>query len=490
MSYKPQGASLPPRFKKSQGENNFKQYPRSRLVVVDGYDLVNHTMSCTQVAPGFRDDGRKFEIRINPEKAALQTRSGVKYNGNCIDERMAAVIPVGARCTLEATKVDKKVKTGNGEVSHATANWIRSVPSQDPSKSLHGWFAVSSYNNRITGVQMVDPKYRQAIRPSDADGEIKLRELGEELDRMAAEYAEGKRPVSFGVCFRTMVKIGEKQRDGKTVPVYQVVDCSPPFDWEAEETDGEGNVIKRGSPLTYKFVEDNLMGYLDYALGSEDQSSPNAEPGLVATNVISPDQKPIVEVEVYRSMSASRLSERLDISNERSPLYSLATVMTKCSQNDTEGYLGKNWMVEGVVVLTEDKRPEAKGGDWQDRNMVVDLLVDGPRANAHTIYEAADGGFVEVHPALDRVIEARQDRQPSPERGGAPSQSEPAPALTAAAMEHFDDTAIGQSFFEQSVAEAAAAASTPEPAAAPPAETPAPEAEASKPAASRWQRRG
>lgn len=484
MSYKPQGASLPPRFKKNTPDNAFRQYPRSRLVVVDSYDFANHTMRCTQVAPGFRDDGRKFEVRINPDKATIQTRSGVKYNGNCIDERMAEIIPVGARCTLEATKVEKRIKTGSGEISQATANWIRSVPSQDPNKTIHGWFSVSSFNNRITGVQLVDPKFRLAIRPSDPDGEVKLRELGEELDRLAAEHAAGKRPISYGVCFRTLVPVGEKQRDGKTVPVYQMVDCSPPFDWEAQETDADGNVIKPGSPLTYKFVEDNLMGYLDYVFGSEDQSRPDAEPGLVAANIIGADQTPIVEVEVYRSLPASRLSERLDISNERSPLYSLATVMTKYSQNDTSGYVGKNWMVEGIVVLTEDKRPEAKGGEWQDRNMVTDLLIDGPRANSHTVYEAADGGFVEVHPALDRVVEARTDRAPAPEKA-AQASSEPAPALTAPAETDFgDDT--GANFFEQSVAQAAQAEDATPPAAEPEAEAPAQE----KPATNRWQRRG
>ena len=483
MSYKPQGASLPPRFKKSGGDNSsFRQYPRGRLVTVDSYDLPNATMRCTQVAPGFKDDGRKFEVRINPEKAALQTRSGVKYNGNTIDERMAEVIPVGARCTLEATKVEKKIKRGNDEISIATANWVRSLPSQEPNKSFQGWFSVSSFNNRISGVQVVPAEYRQAIRPDQPDGELKLRELGAELDRLAAEHAAGKRPISYGVCFRTLVKTGEKQRDGKSVPVYQMVDSSPPFDWEAQESDAEGNVIKKGSPLTHKFVEENLFGYLDYVFGAEDRSAPDAEPGLLAANILQPGQEPIVEVAVYRSYPASQLSERLDISNERSPLHSLATVMTKYAQNDPNGYMGKNWMVEGVVVLTEDKRPEAKGGEWVDRNMVTDLLIDGPRANFHAVYEAADGGFVEVHPALDRVLEARADRPATPTQS-APAASEPAPSLTAASQA-FEEDGAGANFFEQS-AQAAAAEAAP----SAPAQEEAPSADAAeKTGSNRWRR--
>src|SRR5690606_13242386 len=90
--------------------------------------------------------------------------------------------------------------------------------------------------------------------------------------------------------------------------------------------------------------------------------------------------------------------------------YSLANVMTKYSLTDEHGYVGKNWMVEGIVVMTEDKRPEAKGGEWVERNLVTDLLINGRRANFHLVYKAADGGIVEIHPGLDRVLEQRADQ--------------------------------------------------------------------------------
>lgn len=444
MSYKPQGASLPSRFKKSQEASNFRQYPRDRLVVVDGYDLANKTMTATDVR-----DGRKLEVRINPEKAALQTRTGTKYNGNNIDERMEEFIPVGNRCALEATKVDKKIKRGNEEVSLVTANWVRSLPSQDPKKAFVGWVAVSSYDDRITGAQHAPEEMRVAIRPSEPEGEQKLNELGAELNKIAEEYKSGKHPITLGVCFRTLVRTGDREVDGKSVPVYQMIDSTPPFDWEAAVLDADRNVIKEGSPVTQKFLEDNLEGYLDYIYGSEDQSKPDAFPGLRASGVLKEGQVPVVEIEVYRSLAASRLSNNLDISNKRSPLYSLANVMTKYSLTDPHGYVGKNWMVEGIVMLTEDKRPETRDGEWIDRNLVTDLMVNGPRANFHTIYRAADGGIIEVHPALDRVYEQRAEDTNAPanaQAGSGSSASEPAPSLTAVSAA-LEDSDVDENFF-------------------------------------------
>lgn len=446
MSYKPHGASLPSRFKKSNEASSFRQYPRDRLIVVEGYDLANNTMVATDVR-----DGRKMELRINPEKAALPTRISTKYNGNTIDERMAEFIAVGHRCRAWATKVDKKVKRGNDEVSMVTANWVRSLPSQDPKKAFVGWFSVSSYDGRITGAQHVPEEMRVAIRPSDPEGEQKLNELGEKLNQIAQAYAQGKHPITLGVCFRTLVKTGEREKDGKTVPVYQMIDSTPPFDWEAAELDGDRNVIKEGSPVTQKFMEDNLEGYLDYVYGSEDQSKPDAFPGLRASGVLKEGQVPVVEIEVYRSLAASRLSESLDISNERSPLYSLANVMTKYSLTDPHGYVGKNWMVEGIIVLTEDKKPETRDGEWIERNLVTDLMINGPRVNFHSIYHAADGGIVEIHPSLDRVIEQRADRantntNANAGAGAGSAASEPAPSLTAVSAA-LEDSDVEENFF-------------------------------------------
>ena len=442
MSFKPKGASLPARFKRSNDNQNFRQYPRSRLVVVDSYDLANKTMRVTQVS-----DGRKFQVYINPEKVALGTQSTVKYNGNSIDEKMSLSIPVGSRCALEATKVEKKIKIGNEDVSVLVANWVRNVKSQEPHKSFAGWFSVSSYDNRIVSIQYANPEYRKAIRPSTDEGVKELEELCAKMDNILEQYKREEYPINLGVCFRTMVKIDErKNQNGELVPVYQVVDTTPPFDWQSDEVDAEGRVIQEGSPLSGSYVEDQLSKYFDYVYGSEDQSSPEAYPGLVASGVISPDQKPVIEVEVYSSYVASRMNDRLDISNVRNPLYSLANVMTKYSLNDEQGYVGKNWMVDGVVILSDDKAPETKGGEWKNRNIVVDLLIDGPRKNSHTIYEAADGGIVEVHPGLDRVLEPRELAAKNDSKPSA-SNEEDVPTLSAVNGGVFSEDDTGSSFF-------------------------------------------
>lgn len=454
MSFRPVGAALPARFKKSNDNTTFRQYPRDRLVVVDKYELESGTMYATDVRTG-----HKLEVRISKEKASIPvTQAGVKYNGNLIDERLAEVIPVGNRCRLEATKVDKKFKRGNEDVYQITANWVRSLPSQDPEKAFVGWYSVSAYDNRITGVQHVPDEWRTAIRPSTPEGEAQLQELGQEMDRLAAEYRAGKHPITLGVCFRTMVQIDEREKDGKKVPVYQIIDTTPPFDWEAAEYDGDRNVIKEGSPVTSRFMEDNLEGYLDYVYGSQDQSKEDAFPGLRAAGILKEGQEPIVEIEVYRSLATSRLSDRLSITNQRSPLYSLANVMTKYSLTDPHGYVGKNWMVEGIVVLTEDKRPESKGGEWVERNLVTDLMVNGPRANFHLVYHAADGGIVEIHPGLDRVLEQRAEDKK--ENTAAATTSQAAPALSAAEV-NLDEGDVSENFFavsaQQSIEQADAA---------------------------------
>lgn len=423
MSFKPKGANVPAKAKRSNTE--FKQYPRSRLAIVDEYDLSSRTIFVTQIAPGTPDDGRKFCLTISPKTASYQNKisQSVKYMGNSIDEKMESYIPVGSRVALEATRVNRRVKKDGEDISYGTTDWVRAVPSQEPHKSFQAWFSVSSFDDRVHGVQVVTPEYAQAIRPDTPEGEKAFIEFSEKLDELAQAYHDGEYVNSYGVAFRTLVKTGEKEVNGEKKNVYQMVDSSPPFDWESQEKDAEGNVIKKGSPLTGKFIEENLNGYLDYAFGTED----GEEPGLIGEGVIKDDQEPIVEMIIYKTYAASSLSPHFSIENEKTPLHQLATVMTKYAINDDTGYIGKNWAVNGVVILSDDKAPEKRGDEWTVRNIVRNLLIDGPKVNLHAVYPAFDGGIVEVHPELDRVIEKTQkmDKKHSRDDEEMPTLSAP-----------------------------------------------------------------
>lgn len=453
MSYAPKGASLPARFKKAATQSNFKQRPRDRLVTIESYNLADKSLiGDHEVFDAKTGETRtiKIEARINPDKAGTGNR-GVsdKWNGNMIDERMEKALAPGSRITLEACETERKLQKNGEEVTQVRCNWIASPPDSAPHKSFTGIFTVNQHNDRIVGVQ----SWRnRGISP--ADDEAAIIALGEDLDKIMSEYKEGLRPVSLGVQFRTLVAIKRNDTDA-----YEMVDSSPPFDWIRAERDGEGKVLKEGHPLDRDHLERYLDGYLDYVFGAQDMSDPDAPHGLIADGLVDKDADLVVEVMVYDAYQAAPLSEHMAIKNERHPLSRLANVLIKYGQNDETSYVGKNWAVDGIVFLTGDQAPKARGENWKSRNLVSRVFTNGFQSNLHQLVQASDGKRVYPHPKLDRVREAapagQQNNFAQSSVGQVSSEPTQAPAqniqLTAPAdtgMFDDDDDASGNYFAE------------------------------------------
>lgn len=399
MSYAPKGASLPARFKKAAQQSSFKQRPRDRLVTVEAYNLADKSLiGDHEVFDPKTGETRtiKIEARINPDKAGTGNR-GVsdKWNGNMIDERMEKALPPGSRIALEACETERKLQKNGEEVSQMRCNWIASPPDPSPHKSFTGIFTANQHNDRIVGVQCWRGR---GISP--ASDEEAITALGEQLDKIMSEYQEGLRPVSLGVQFRTLVPIKRNDTDA-----YEMVDSSPPFDWIRAERDGEGKVLKEGHPLDRDHLERYLDGYLDYVYGAQDLSAEDAPRGLIADGIVDKDAQIEVEVMVYDAYQAAPLSEHMAIKNERHPLSRLANVLIKYGQNDETSYVGKNWAVDGIVFLTGDQAPKARGENWKARNLVSRVFTNGFQGNLHQLVTAADGKRVYPHPKLDRVRE-------------------------------------------------------------------------------------
>lgn len=457
MSYKPKGApSLPSRYKKKVDSNTstFKQRPKSRLVTVDGYELDeanprNSVMLATEVKDNQIGAGRKLKIKINPDKVATTQRTASdKWNGNLIDARMEKHFPVGSKMALEACITEKNIKKGGEtELSIVRCNWIRSVPDPSPEKSFTGVVTFNAKNGRIRGVQHYNNLV--AINPATAEGDQAITELGDEMEKIVQAYRNNEYPITLGVRFRTLVKVDEENG----VPVYEVVDRSRPLDWIAAEVEGEGEdmkIIKEGHPVNREYLEGNLEGYLDFVYGSRDQSQEDAEPGLVASGIVGADQELVVEVVPYRALAAAPMSKDMDVSNERSPLARLSNIMTKYGQKDDVGYIGKNWAVDGVVLLTADQAPQVRGEDWKSRNLVSAVLTDGYQNDIDVFVKAHDGGRVRVHPALGRVRDLESDVAPRNDQAPAVSSTATSASdLNLVAFEQDDDDA-GAGYFSES----------------------------------------
>lgn len=416
MSYKPQGASLPTRYKKSVSQqSSMKQRPRDRLVVINSYNLADGSMLVTE-----DETNRKIEVRINPEKSSTSRGSIDRWNGNKIDERMEKALPVDSIIALEGCETERKLQRGGQEVSLMRANWIASPSVSSPKKAFRGVVTVNQMGDRIVGAQVWN---KTPINP--ALDEAGVSSLGEQLDQILEEYRTGQRPVTMGVRFRTLVAIRRNDADA-----YEMVDSTPPFDWIRAEKDAEGNILKEGHPLGQDDLENYLNGYLDYVYGAN-SAAEDAPQGLVAAGVIKNDAEVIVEVMTYDAYQAAPLSDHMAIKNERHPLARLANVMTRYDQIEDATYVGKNWAVDGIVFLTNDQQPKSRDEEWKPRNLVSRVFTNGFQGHIDSLVPAADGKRVYVHPTLDRVRDTPANTAPAvgyPVENTSVSQAAPAPA--------------------------------------------------------------
>ena len=444
MTYRPKGASLPQRFKKenTSSDSSFKQYPQSRRAVVDSYDISGkpseNSILATEVGTG-----RKLKIKINPDKLGNGPRSAAdKWNGNMIDERMAKSVEPGETIALDSCITEKNDEKAGYSIMRT--NWI--IQDQAPEKTFQGFITASSYNDHVTALQAYGEM--KNINPGTEEGLAAVTDLGEKMDAACASYKAGERPVTYGVKFHAMVKVGEK--DG--VPEYEVINRTPPFDWIRAEKNSSDEVISGGHPMNREYLEEYLDGYLDYVYGSEDQSVENAEPGLVSRGVISADAEVIVEVMPFRAFAVSSLSKYMETSNPRAPLSVMCNVMTKFGQEDDNGYVGKNWARKAVVLFTSDQAPEKRDGEWKTRNLATRALVYGRQGDIDAMLPAFDGGRIRIHPSLaaqrDYPVAGEPSNNASASAGSASSGSG-SPQFSAPDIDLGEDDDVGNYFANQ-----------------------------------------
>jgi len=480
MTYRPKGASLPQRFKKdtSSSSSSFKQYPQSRVAVIDSYDISGKPSESSILATEV-GTGRKLKIKINPDKLGNGPRSAAdKWNGNIIDERMAKSVPPGETIALDACITEKNDEKAGHSIMRC--NWI--LQDQAPEKTYQGYVTASSYNNHATALQAYHES--RNINPATEEGVEAITELGKKMDEACAAYKAGERPVTYGIKLHAMVKVGEK--DG--VPEYEVINRTPPFDWIKAERDSSDQVISGGHPMNSQYLEEYLDGYLDYVYGSEDQSKEGAEPGIIdrltERGMIAPGAEIVVEVMPFKAFAVSSLSKYMETSNSRSPLSLMCNVMTKFGDEDDNGYVGKNWARKAVVLFTSDQAPESRGGEWKTRNLATRALIYGRQGDIDSMIPAFDGGRIRVHQTLAAQRDYPAASEPASDMAGSSL-----PSFSAPEIDTSDDD--GGNYFanEINAAQKQAEASQPAPVEPPVVEEPTKTPEPTK-AGGRFQRRG
>lgn len=436
----------------SSSKSSFRQNPRPRKIVIEGYnlgpDVQKNTISGTEVGDG-NNAPRKVELKIAPEKfdASRKSQPGILFYGGMIDDRMAQNVEVGDTVIVDGCITEKNNKdTG---VSHMVCNWI--THDKAPEKSRRTIITAQSWDNRVRSFQSYEETERN-INPATEEGAEYIRELETKMNDILAAYKNGERSFTYGVKFHAMTKTGEV--DG--VNQYQVIDRTPPFDWISAKKDADGNIIEGGEPMSGDKMVEYLEGYLDYIYGSPDQSAPNAEKGLVGNGVLPAGSEIIVEVMVYRAYTAAPLSLNMELGNPKSPLYNMCNKVTKFGLSEEDrGYSGKNWARSAYLMFTPDARPDKKGDDWKERNLIKRAFIFGKSVDIDAAFPAFDGGRISIHPSLAAINDSTY--QASAENEAVSSVSSDIPesssSVTLTPVDVFDD-GENDNYFMNSVASA------------------------------------
>lgn len=401
MSFKPEGFAR--KNFAPGGQNNRTQRPRDYLVEVVDYDLVNKTMIVRNVEDG-QSSVVDIEVSIAPDAVARQSKKASKTNdptrfvGYLIDERMAAKIKPGQRVVLESCVAQRRVQKGDKTYSRFEAQWISGVPDARPEKAFRGITTLEAYENRVNNVQVWEPR--------GWDTSANYNDILAYLDRMdetVAAHAREEHPANLGIQMRALVQKGTTTAkvDGqdKEVPVYEVIDTTGAFAWVSAKRDTQGTITEKGHPLSKNDAVELVQGYTEYL-----QEKFKDQPEVAYR----------VEVMPFREYRASQQSNKMII-HEKSPLSDMANAETRCSPGDTDVVRGKNFAVNGIVILSKDQAPTNPGEQWKTRNLVQDIFTNGYRGHVCNLVWAFDGGRVQVHPELDRVNR--------PAYGGASSQA-------------------------------------------------------------------
>ena len=466
-----------------------KDYPVSRLCIVDGYDLNRGVMKATH-----KKTGQKLEVTIAHREYKPSTTASAadrKWTGGKIDEMMAESLTEGSWVLLEGSKGTERVMRGKESVLIVTARWIKNISEPREDKCFDGIITAKAYRNTYQSFQDWDEK---AISANDQEA---LEAFAQELDGVHAKYLARERPVRRGFQFRMVEEIepAVEGRNGKAdqPPVYQAINFSYPIDFLQSESDDETDI---GAPPTGADFKNFVNQYIDHIYGTEDGKTPPAFEEERLKNMR-------FEIATYRNYKAGDPKYNPDMEFEDpqpgrypSRSYTLTHTPTRYSFDD-EYVQGKNWAVRGVLQLINDTT-DKKTRTFVENYMARQLFTDGPIGNVHTMIAASDGGRVKVHPDLDYVREVKNTNEGE---SAAPSSDSGLSQRSEDALVGSDDPFAGEggSFVDGGEADAFLDAGSDAAPAAPAAEEPpAPAPAADEPSsgdsaatgAKRFQRRG
>ena len=389
-----------------------KDYPISRLCVVDGYDLNRGVMKATH-----KKTGQKLEVTIerrDRKPGAVVSAADRKWNGGKIDEMMAENLTEGTWVILEGSKGTERIMRGKESVQVITARWVINVSEPREDKCFDAIITGKAYRNTFQSLQAWD---EQAMSANDQDA---LEAFAQQLDEVHALYQERKRPVRRGFQFRMLEEVepAEPGRNGKPdrPPTYQVVNMSYPIDFLQSDSADETDV---GAPPTGQDFKNFVNQYIDHIYGSEDGKTPAAfeEERL---------NKMRFEIATYRNYKAGdpKYNPSMEFDEPEpgripSRAYVLTHTPTRFSFDD-DYVQGKNWAVRGVIQLINDTY-DKKTSTLTPNFMARQIFTDGVIGNVHMMIAASDGGRVKVHPDLDYVREARNTSENDASGGSSDS---------------------------------------------------------------------
>lgn len=389
MGFQPK--DMPQPFAKNGNQNratNKRNY-FDRLVTVQSYNLGQSTIICTD------DDGRKIEAhvgsdtleRIRKSEAsnprAAETSKSAPWVGYLIDDRMAKKMPSGARVVLDHACMVNKVKKNNDEFYVYEISRVGNVSDPDPAKTFEGLFSVSTYDNRIFGIQHWSEKAVD-IGDSDALGSIRaaisVSYESYKKNSQMQDISQRENLPTAGVQFRVIKAKG----DG-----YEVVDTSAPFDWISRVKDENGKEVTPGSPLSVARFDELCNDYADYV-----------------ANQFNNDDNVMIEILTYKNYMCNPKSRNLMLSeNQYNPLNMLSNVSTKLALNDDYYVQGKNYAVKGVLVIGGDKIDRTVNGiQVRQVNYANRLYANGAKGNVQAWVRASDGKKCTPHESLKQVI--------------------------------------------------------------------------------------
>lgn len=346
------GARASRSFSKDSASTKRRQYPRSMLIEVTGYDIHERDGSVGVVIGKRLSDGQEVEISIKKDKVDAQqarikadtskkTDAG-SWHGALINADMRDQVPAASWIVAENALFQKAIKIPGGQRLAYEANWIHASPGASPDKAIQGIMTSDTPSNgHVNNIQV----WGKALSITNNADEVHA--LIEKYGQIANSWDEEAHLPRHGFAMRAVVRNGESREiyneaEGKRVPteVATVIDTTYPNEWIYERGE-EGEEPKQNRPINGDDLGADVDGYSGYI---EERF---------------PDQEVDIEVLPYDSYFTSRTHNSFRVS-EYGALKDMATTPILLAQqvpgeDPEEPSVGKNYAVHGILLIIDDK---------------------------------------------------------------------------------------------------------------------------------------